>query len=271
MIASRSRLSLGVFILVGFGVPWAAAVVAWLRHSSFPEAPPTFMVAAAFCSVAGVLATYIEAGGSGLKDLAKRCVLYRVSVVWWSYALFLPLGVHILATLIYAAARRHVVPFQPTNLLHEWWMLYVWAFGFLQGPLAEELGWRGYLLPRLLRRYNPLTASVLVGIVWAFWHFEIFFHSIAADALFAASAVALSILMTVLFLHTRGSVLLAITMHGAVLPGRDVALALFPTAAQPPDWLRAVVVIVIAAIAVVITHGNLGAAQKQPAVGYAES
>lgn len=112
---------------------------------------------------------------------------------------------------------------------------------------------------------------MLLGIVWAAWHFEIFFHSVSADALFFASAVALSILMTALFLHTHGSVLLAITMHDSVLPGRDIAQALFPTADQPPDWLRASVAIAIAGIIFVITRGSLGSAQKQAALRYAEN
>jgi len=165
--------------------------------------------------------------------------------------------VHVIATFIYAAAHKQVISFKPGNLLNQWWMPYLWAFGLLQGPLAEELGWRGYLLPRLLRKHTPLNASILVGVVWAAWHFEIFFHSVAADALFAAAAVALSILMTVLFLHTRGSVLLAITMHGTGLPGKDIAQALFPTAAPVPDWLRAVVLIATALIVVAITRGKL--------------
>jgi uncharacterized protein len=271
MTISRTRAALAVFFLVGFGVPWAAAIAARLRHISFPYTSPAFMIGTAFCSVAGVLATYVEGGSSGLKELAKRCVLYRVSVVWWVYALFLPPGGHVVATLLYFAAHHRLVPIRPMNLFHQWWMLYVWAFGLLQGPLGEELGWRGYLLPRLLRQHTPLRASVLLGIIWAAWHFEIFFHSVSADALFFASAVALSILMTVLFLHTRGSVLLAITMHGSVLPGRDIAHALFPTADQPPDWLRALVAIGIAIIMVAITRGSLGSAQKQAALRYAES
>lgn len=171
----------------------------------------------------------------------------------------------------YFAAHHRLVPIRPMNLFHQWWMLYVWAFGLFQGPLGEELGWRGYLLPRLLRQHTPLRPSVLLGIVWAAWHFEIFFHSVSADALFFASAVAPSILMTALFLHTQGSVLLAITMHGSVLPGRDIAQALFPTADQPPDWLTASVAIAIAGIIVVITRGSLGSAQKQAALRYAES
>ena len=174
-------------------------------------------------------------------------------------------------TLLHCAAHHRLVPIAPMNLFHQWWMLYVWTFGVLQGPLGEELGWRGYLLPRLLRQHSPLTASVVLGIIWAAWHFEIFFHSVSADALFFASAVALSILMTVLFLHTRGSVLLAIIMHGSVIPGRDIARALFPTTDQPPDWLRAVVAIAIAVIIVAITSGSLGRVKKQASLSYAES
>jgi uncharacterized protein len=107
-----------------------------------------------------------------------------------------------------------------------------------------------------------------VGFVWAAWHFEIFFHSVGADALFFASAVALSILMTVMFLHTRESVLLAIAMHGTVIPGRDIAQALFPTALQPPDWIRAVVAIVLALVVVAVTRGRLSLGQKQVSLRY---
>ena len=262
MTISRSRLSLVLFFVLGFGIPWAAGITAELRHVTFPEATLPFMIAGAFCSMAGVLVTYVEGGSSGLRDLARRCVLYRVSVAWWAYALLFPPCVHVIATLLYCATHHYLAPVRPMNLFHQWWMLYMWAFGLLQGPLAEELGWRGYLLPRLLRQSSPLTASLVVGVIWAVWHFEIFFHSVSADALFIASAVAVSILMTVLFLHTRGSVLLAIVMHGTVIPGRDIAQALFPTASHPPDWLRAVVLIATAVLIVTITRGNLGPAYK---------
>ena len=230
-----------------------------MNHVSFAQGPPlAFMVGEAFCSVAGVVATYIESGLRGLRDLAHRCMLDRVSLLWWLYALLLALGIHVVATVIYSAAVNHPVgPFKPMQFFQQWLLFYMFAFGLFEGPLAEELGWRGFLLPRLLTKYSPLTASLILGLVVAAWHINIFYAPIFTIALFTASAVAVTILSTVLFLHTRGSVLLAIVMHWSILPGRDVARISLPAAQEPPDWLRAVVVITVAALVVAATGKQL--------------
>jgi uncharacterized protein len=252
-----------VFFLIAFCVPWATLIAARRAHVAFPEGTPVFMLGLAFCSLAGVIATYIESGHAGLKKLAKRCTLYRVPVVWWLFALFLPMGVHAIATLIYGVAHGGVGAIRPMEIFHQWWLFYVFAFGLLQGPLGEELSWRGFLLPRLLNRFSPLGASVILGVIWGVWHLNVLFSPPSTIALFAASAVALSVLMTVLFLHTRGSVLLAIVMHWSVVPTKDIVRISFPAAPQPPDWLRAVVVITIALLAIAITRGKLYASSPK--------
>lgn len=129
--------------------------------------------------------------------------------------------------------------------------------------MGEELGWRGFLLPQLLEKYPPLTASVVVGLVWAAWHIPLyyrsFFGTLSGGALFVASTVAVSILMTVLFVHTRASVLLAVMMHWSIVPWSYIVRISFPAAQEPPDWLRAVVVITLAVIIAVLTGKGLGA------------
>jgi membrane protease YdiL (CAAX protease family) len=256
---------MAIFFVIAFGVPWSTWITLRVRHSSFAQGPPlAWMVGAAFCSVAGIVATYVETGVSGVKDLARRCVLYRVSVAWWLYASFLALGVHLLATIIYGATHGRIGPFRPLELFHQWWLFYVFAFGLLQGPLAEELGWRGFLLPRLLSNYSPLGAGVILGVIWAAWHINMFSSPTSTLVLFTASAVALSILMTVMFLRTRGSVLLAIVMHWSVMPAKDIARISFPAAQEPPDWLRAVVVITVAVVVVVATGKRLTLQPSSP-------
>jgi len=39
----------------------------------------------------------------------------------------------------------------------------------------EEIGWRGFALPKLQVNYNTLYSSVILGIIWGFWHFPLFF------------------------------------------------------------------------------------------------
>jgi uncharacterized protein len=180
-----------------------------------------------------------------------------MSVAWWFYALFLALAMHAVATIIYGAVHGRVGPITQMELLHQWWLFYMFVFGLFQGPLAEELAWRGFLLPRLLEKYSPLEASLILGLIWGAWHINVFFSSISTWVFFTASTVALSILMTVMFLHTRGSVLLAIVMHWSVVPGKYIIGTLFPATQEPPDWLRAVLLIAVAVTIVAETGREL--------------
>src|SRR3546814_4714751 len=77
------------------------------------------------------------------------------------------------------------------------------------GALGEELGWRGFALPRLLELMDARRASLLLGLVWAVWHLPAFFLSTLSQSqvnfgLFILNVVAFSVFMTWLFVHTRG-------------------------------------------------------------------
>ena len=117
MSLSRQRVPMTVFFLFAFGVPWGAMIIARIRHVALPEATLSFMIAAVFCSIGGVVATYVAAGRAGLKELGLRCVLYRVGVSRWLYALFLAPCVYAVATVIYGVAHGKVGPVSPMELL----------------------------------------------------------------------------------------------------------------------------------------------------------
>jgi membrane protease YdiL (CAAX protease family) len=98
------------------------------------------------------------------------------------------------------------------------------AFPF--GPLGEELGWRGYALPRLLQRFGALTASLIVGVAWTFWHTPLFWAPAgttisggpvtpAAVAGYLALLTGYSVLYTWVYQHTRGSVLMVFLFHAS--------------------------------------------------------
>jgi membrane protease YdiL (CAAX protease family) len=127
----------------------------------------------------------------------------------------------------------------------------------LTDGLGEELAWRGFALPQLLTRHNALVASLILGVLWGLWHLPLVWTEGAPLYqqpvwLFLLDITAKSVLFTWVFLHTRGSVLLAILFHGAtnlfvvspMLPSTgDLTLPLLAAGAK---WVLVVVVIVVA-------------------------
>ncbi len=132
----------------------------------------------------------------------------------------------------------------------------------LTDGLGEELAWRGFALPRLLTRYNALVASLILGVLWALWHLPLVWTEGAPMYqlpiwLFLLDITAKAVLFTWVFLHTRGSVLLAMLLHAAtnlfvVSPNLtstgDLTLLLLAAAAK---WVLVVVVIVVAGTSLV--------------------
>ena len=177
--------------------------------------PPFLMCVAAYAPTAwGIYLTCRYSGNAGLRNLFARLVRVRVPVVCLLAALFLA---PLCSTLTAGLARLftgQAPEFSPHYLTPQF-ALWTMAFG---GPLNEELGWRGFALPRLFQRRSPLGASVGLGVLWALWHLPLFFipgsalygHSFA---LYVVFVVCLAIFMTAAHLGTRGSVLIAVLFH----------------------------------------------------------
>ncbi|UCF19315.1 MAG: CPBP family intramembrane metalloprotease [Gemmatimonadota bacterium] len=87
------------------------------------------------------------------------------------------------------------------------------------GSLGEEIGWRGFLLPRLLRRHDPLVASIILGVVWAFWHAPIdlttgsFGPGPAALLGRFIWTLPVAILFTWFYIKSGGNLLVALILH----------------------------------------------------------
>jgi len=82
-------------------------------------------------------------------------------------------------------------------------------------PLAEEVAWRGFALPRLLHRRSPVIASLILGVIWAAWHIPVVVSDPALRVPFPffSSILSLSIISTWLYLRTGGSVLILVLFH----------------------------------------------------------
>ena len=164
-------------------------------------------------AAAALIVTVCTEDRAGVRALLARIAIWRVGQHWYVIALGLPalltLGVIGLQIALGAPPMLQLSARSPLTLL-----LFVLVIG-------EELGWRGFALPRLQARYGSLGASVILGLLWAAWHLpnqfipglEYYGYGILA---FAAYVVPMTVLFTWLAAHTRGSLLLAWLFHGAI-------------------------------------------------------
>jgi membrane protease YdiL (CAAX protease family) len=92
---------------------------------------------------------------------------------------------------------------------------------------GEEIGWRGYALPRLSEHLGLPSASIVLGVIWAVWHLPFFFFagndkSGQSFPVYLLSATGLSVAMAWLYWRTNGSLLLTMLMHAAVNNTKDI-------------------------------------------------
>ena len=164
-------------------------------------------------AIAAVLAAGLTQGRAGLLRLWSSLSRWRIPA--WLYLLafivpFIADGIVVAVGVFTGTLKRGAGPFSPLHFL----VVFI-AMAIVDGPLGEEIGWRGKLLPELLQRMRPLTASVVVGSIWCLWHVPLYIADGRSInwANYLAGTIAYSIVFTWFYLRSGGSTLLSILLH----------------------------------------------------------
>lgn len=225
-------LGLGIIVIGGFGPLAAAAIVTWL-------------------------------GGASLRAWARQVLHWHVSPRWYLAAIGIPLLAFGAASAVYLAVGNAIEPSDVSQQIpiYALPLIYVLNMGFvfLLGGGQEELGWRGFALPRLLDRFDAVTASLVIGVVWAVWHLPLFAMEGSSQfggpfVPYAISLLALSILFTWLYRTTKRSVLLVMILH-ASYNSATVLIPFQPVQTGSVSWLLGAVTWVFA-IVLMIAYGR---------------
>jgi CAAX protease family protein len=167
-------------------------------------------------NLAAVTITGVLAGREGIRQLLGKFFAYRIAVRWYFVALF-PFP------LVFAAAGlcRLAGGTAPGNMglsVGFWAGLII--LNLLQGATGEEAGWRGFALPRLQETLRPVKASLILGLIWGFWHLPLWLFSgySGLDLLiyvlaFSVSIISLTFLLTWISCKTPNSLVPIVITH----------------------------------------------------------
>ena len=204
------------FFLLAFGVSWLFWI--GLYRSGMLSERLALLLGTWGPTTAALVVTAVDEGRKGLRDLFKKLLIWRVHSGWYFFVLFAAPIVVAIALIMYIGFGGEL---DQANDPSQWYLVFPGlAQIFFLSVLGEELGWRGYALPQLQRRFGLLWASLIIGILWGVWHIPLWwmesnFHSQIPFYLFLLENIALSVVITWVYTNTKGSILLVSLFHAA--------------------------------------------------------
>jgi membrane protease YdiL (CAAX protease family) len=202
------RFSLPAFLIL---TPFLSlAIPAFL--SLPPEVVPLLLVF--IPATLAILFTAMTEGYKGVRVLLTKLTQWRIGFRWYLIAFGLALGSR-LAISVLAILFGWTTTFE----LYDWTSLqYVFIAIFtIIGALMEELGWRGYVLPKISVRQSALSSALIIGIPWGILHLGLILPgqmnagtSWVSTMLFILS---ISVILTWLFVQTKSGIVAGIVFH----------------------------------------------------------
>ena len=220
-----ARKPLLAYFVLSYALFWLVLILfilvvtaSGLKMTSVPSwAMPLVQIIGSWMpTAAALIVTGITEGRGWIKKLILRFTHFKLPARWY-FAALIPFGLAFAAAGIYrlggGAASGGV------SLSLSFWVGLI-TINLFTGATGEESGWRGFALPRLLEKYSPLKAGILVGLAWNFWHLPLWFTSgfsslslLEYILFFSIAIISLAVLMTWILCKTSNSLIPMVITH----------------------------------------------------------
>jgi uncharacterized protein len=244
-----ARHDLVLYFVLAYLLSWALWPLVILNPTSSPLVPFGPLIAA-------VIVALLAGGRHELWALLRQLGRWRVHPLWYVIAL---LGPFVLAGLTAALAVAAGAPVRGTGDYTNWRAI---TFFFLSTViivgLFEEVGWRGFALPRLQLRLNAIWAALVLGVLWALWHLPELISDPTGQrppVQFLLWALALSVIFSWLYNSTSGSLPIVIICHAAIDTAGRFMLPEFVGDGYQLVWWFMVALYVLVAVIVILVAG----------------
>jgi uncharacterized protein len=220
-----ARKPLLLYFVLSYAFFWLSLIlfitvvtVSGLKMDSLPAwALPLIQITGSWMpTVAALIVTGVTEGRGGIKKLLLNFTHFKLPARWY-FAALIPFSLALAAAGIYrlggGAASGGV------SLTLSFWAGLI-AINIFTGATGEEAGWRGFALPRLLEKYKPLKAGLLMGLAWNFWHLPLWFTSgfsslslLEYILFFSIAIISLAVIMTWILCKTSSSLIPMVITH----------------------------------------------------------
>lgn len=222
----KKTKAMGLFLLLSYAISWSLYFSFGLSEGTFTG----YLMKFGF-SISGVLIMLFTKDLESFKRI--RFYLTNLRTLNYFWIGLLPLVAYFLSAFLSVPAES--LSIQKGVSLQKW--MYTFGFSsssgmffylFFRGGLGEEIGLRGYFLTMLLKRLNPLKASLVLGIFWALWHYPLWISKgILTVAVLTIAVMAWSSIFTYVLIKTR-SLWVVMLLHATSNCGDDLMEFIFP-------------------------------------------
>ena len=277
----KTKKMMIMFFALAYVIIWVVLLPILLLPQRAEQLDFLLMIAAYAPFLAAIITTIIYEGRTGLWTWLKSVfkwripfVLYLISGVLINFlfvalhiGLYILLGGHIVLAGGDPPWYSYLVTFPIIVFL---------SFPFGSG-LGEEAGWRGFALPKLLERYSPFVASIILGALWGLWHIPALLMSSwegsSQGLLLFVYVIPLTIIMTWVYCNSRGSAIPVMLMHtGGNIYGSMLtsSLVMETVLVDSPGLdftiLKTIYYTVVAVVLLIVTKGHLGYSGEEEAI-----
>ena len=221
----KHRRSLVGFVLLSFLISWIAwGILAMRGTEPGINLGGVLWLLGGLGPPIGALIFVQREGDQSIRELLARLLQWRVGWRWYGVALLFP-GTVVITALLFDSQVRGVTTPSPDPEIVLLFLGLLILSSIIGGGL-EEIGWRGFMLPRVQASFDALTASLIVGVIWMVWHVPLFVVPGAVQTdfpvlPFVVQGIALAVVFTWVYNSTRGSVLRKIEEKASPYQGGD--------------------------------------------------
>ena len=280
-VQKKTKRMLILFFVLAYVIIWAVLLPILLLPRRAEQLDFLLMVAAYAPFLAALITTITYEGRSGLWKWIKSVFKWRIPILWYLVGgvliNFLFVALHIG---LYILLGGHIVQASGDPP----WYSYLVTFPIIVlinlpfgSGLGEEAGWRGFALPKLLERFSPLVASIILGALWGLWHIPALLMSSwegsSQGLLLFIYVIPLTIIMTWLYCKSHGSTIPVMLMHtGGNIYGSmfTSSLIMETVLVDSPGLdftiLKTIYYTAVAVVLLIVTKGWLGFSGKEEAI-----